>query len=106
MGGVDGGHAPEMLVSPEDKRIYRMVLLGNGLTALLVHDPEIAACMQDETQESEEEDQSADDEHSGSQRKRRKKSKWTACCARPGSDGENSPADGMEFSEGDEEGED
>ena len=26
--------------SPEDKRQYRRVVLGNGLTALLVHDPE------------------------------------------------------------------
>ena len=27
--------------SPEDKRQYRRVVLGNGLTALLVHDPEV-----------------------------------------------------------------
>ena len=44
-GGVDGGVCPEMLVSPEDKRSYRLISLENGLTALLVHDPEIAAVL-------------------------------------------------------------
>lgn len=32
-----------LLVSPEDKRSYRAVVLPNGLRAVLVHDPFISA---------------------------------------------------------------
>ena len=32
-----------MLTSPEDKRLYRRVELPNGLVAILVHDPFMAA---------------------------------------------------------------
>lgn len=31
----------DLLQSPNDKKSYRLVTLANGLTALLIHDPEI-----------------------------------------------------------------
>ena len=37
-------YSPQALeVSPADRKSYRLVVLGNGLQALLVHDPEAAA---------------------------------------------------------------
>eukprot|EP01047_Picozoa_sp_COSAG01_P018130 COSAG01_NODE_976_length_12364_cov_109.353200_18_plen_60_part_01 len=59
--GVDGGICEGMIVSPEDKRSYRMVVLDNGLVALLAHDPEIAdgmsqAAEQERVDEAEEEE--------------------------------------------------
>ncbi|XP_062015167.1 nardilysin-like [Rosa rugosa] len=63
-----------VLKSPNDRRLYRLIKLENGLTALLVHDPEIGdsqlpmgseeAEMEEEEEEEEgmEEDEEDDDE--------------------------------------------
>lgn len=55
--------------SPNDRRLYRLVKLENGLRALLVHDPEIypesppkAARSDDEEEEEEEEGEEDDDD--------------------------------------------
>ncbi|XP_004294732.1 PREDICTED: nardilysin isoform X1 [Fragaria vesca subsp. vesca] len=52
--------------SPNDKRLYRLIKLDNGLTALLVHDPEIGEAQlskdSERTEEAEEEDEEEEDE--------------------------------------------
>lgn len=52
--------------SPNDKRLYRLIKLDNGLTALLVHDPEIGEAQLSKdskrTEEAEEEDEEEEDE--------------------------------------------
>ena len=63
---------PEVHTSPEDKRLYRRVTLGNGLVALLIHDPHmVSQTAQDsamesgsdeEEQEGEEEEEEEEDE--------------------------------------------
>eukprot|EP00897_Mesotaenium_endlicherianum_P006836 jgi/Mesen1/6180/ME000032S05470 len=35
-------HDPEIIKSAEDKKLYRVITLSNGLSAVLIHDPEIA----------------------------------------------------------------
>uniref|UniRef100_A0A804R773 Nardilysin-like n=1 Tax=Zea mays TaxID=4577 RepID=A0A804R773_MAIZE len=61
-----------VIKSPNDKRSYRLLRLGNGLRALLVHDPEIYAdgyppqtskpCEDEEMEEVDEEDEDGDDD--------------------------------------------
>lgn len=51
MGGVDGGSCPGLIVSPEDKRSYRLITLENGLVGLLVHDQEIGELLAQRRQE-------------------------------------------------------
>ncbi|PRQ34773.1 putative nardilysin [Rosa chinensis] len=62
-----------VLKSPNDRRLYRLINLENGLTALLVHDPEIgdsqlskgseeAEMEEEEEEEGMEEDEKDDDE--------------------------------------------
>lgn len=61
-----------VIKSPNDKRSYRLLRLGNGLRALLVHDPEIYAdgyppqtskpCEDEEMEEVDEEDEDVDDD--------------------------------------------
>ena len=46
-------HDSEIVKSEEDKKSYRMVTLDNGLVALLIHDPEIAAMMMAQRDSSE-----------------------------------------------------
>ncbi|WCJ34959.1 Insulin-degrading enzyme [Euphorbia peplus] len=57
--------------SPNDRRLYRVIELDNGLCALLVHDPEIYAqddaktlgkCEEDEDEEMEDDDEEDEDE--------------------------------------------
>lgn len=50
--------------SPNDRRLYRFLQLDNGLSALLVHDPEIYpdACPKPSEDEEDEEDESEDSE--------------------------------------------
>lgn len=56
-----------VLKSPNDRRLYRLIHLQNGLRALLVHDPEIypegppKAVPTDDEEEDEEEDEDEDD---------------------------------------------
>ena len=47
----------EILKSPQDKRLYRRIVLANGLEALLISDPEMAHSL------AEDEQQDDDDEH-------------------------------------------
>ena len=50
----------EILKSPQDKRLYRRIVLANGLDALLISDPEMAHSLaEDERQDGEEEDEGA-----------------------------------------------
>ncbi|XP_050368323.1 nardilysin-like [Argentina anserina] len=59
-----------VIKSPNDKRLYRLITLENGLTALLVHDPEIGEAQlpkgaeqtEQAEEEEEEEDKDEDDE--------------------------------------------
>jgi len=41
--GGDGGTATVVVQSPNDKKLYRVIRLENGLRALLISDPEAAA---------------------------------------------------------------
>lgn len=41
MSGAITATREDLLQSPNDKKHYRLVQLANGLTALLIHDPEI-----------------------------------------------------------------
>jgi len=55
-----GSRDDELVIkSPNDQRSYRLLRLANGLSALLVHDPEIYA---EEMQEEEGEDDEESDE--------------------------------------------
>ena len=103
MGGVDGGVCPELIVSPEDKRSYRMITLDNGLVGLLVHDPEIGELLEQRQQETAEPDHSAE----GATQQRRPKRQRAGggfgmgCCASaPDSSDEDSQS--MGDSEGEE----
>eukprot|EP00793_Prasinoderma_coloniale_P000746 PRCOL_00003896-RA len=72
--GGGGGMSPQRahakveatvpISSPEDKREYRRIVLPNGLTALLIHDPEMAAGGASGEDDDEEEDDEYSDEGS------------------------------------------
>ena len=102
MGGVDGGVCPELIVSPEDKRSYRMITLDNGLVGLLIHDPEIGEMLAQRKKEMAEQDHSAE---RATQQRRPKRQRagggfGMGCCA-------STPASSDEDSQsmGDNEGE-
>lgn len=63
-----------VIKSPYDRRLYRLIKLENGLTALLVHDPEIypqgeselsKAIVQSEAEEEEEDEDDEDEDSEG-----------------------------------------
>lgn len=63
-----------VIKSPYDRRLYRLIKLDNGLTALLVHDPEIypqgeselsKAIVQSEADEEEEDEDDEDEDSEG-----------------------------------------
>lgn len=63
-----------VIKSPYDRRLYRLIKLDNGLTALLVHDPEIypqgesepsKAIVQSEAEEEEEDEDDEDEDSEG-----------------------------------------
>lgn len=62
-----------VIKSPYDRRLYRLIKLDNGLTALLVHDPEIYPQGESELSkaivqsEAEEEEEDEDDEEEDSE---------------------------------------
>ncbi|KAL2651160.1 hypothetical protein R1flu_019288 [Riccia fluitans] len=57
---------PDVIKAPSDKRIYQVVHLQNGLSALLIHDPQMAAkpdgLVHSEDESGEEDDEEYDDE--------------------------------------------
>ena len=68
-GGVTFSSDDVVLKSPNDRRLYRLIHLSNGLQALLVHDPEIypqgpppEPQHEDDEEEEEDEDEEEDDE--------------------------------------------
>lgn len=80
---VDGGICPELIVSPEDKRSYRLIALENGLVALLIHDPEIGELLVQQTQEQDQQDEDTGD-RSTQQRSKRQRAGGSfgmGCCA-------------------------
>ncbi|BFG33740.1 hypothetical protein CerSpe_200140 [Prunus speciosa] len=64
-----------VIKSPNDKRLYRLIKLENGLSALLVHDPEIypegppehSKSLEHSEAEEEEEDEDEDDDEDGAE---------------------------------------
>jgi hypothetical protein len=52
----------EILKSPQDKRLYRRVVLANGLEALLISDPEMAHSLAEDEQTGEHEDADNEDD--------------------------------------------
>ena len=51
-----GAATAEILKSPQDKRLYRRIVLANGLEALLISDPEMAHSLAEEEQPGEHDD--------------------------------------------------
>lgn len=67
MGGRTFSSDDVVIKSPNDRRLYRLIELENGLRALLVHDPEIypegpPKAVQTDDEEDEEEEGDEDDE--------------------------------------------
>jgi len=61
--GAANAASVEILKSPQDQRLYRRVVLANGLEALLISDPEMAHSLaEDEQQEDDDEDDGGDEE--------------------------------------------
>ena len=55
------GTPAEILKSPQDKRLYRRIVLANGLEALLISDPDMAHSLAaDDHQRDDEEDEDED----------------------------------------------
>jgi nardilysin len=106
MGGVDGGVCPELLVSPEDKRSYRMIALGNGLVALLVHDPEIGELLVEQRCTQKQEGESSAESRGTQQRPKRQRAGGgfgMGCCASaPKTSDEESQSMGSEDDEEDD----
>ena len=62
---LQGGHSPAIVKSGEDKKEYRYVTLPSGLTAMLVHDPEITSNSAGEVGVAAEQDEEVEDADDG-----------------------------------------
>ncbi len=59
--GAASSASVEILKSPQDQRLYRRVVLANGLEALLISDPEMAHSLAEDEQQEDDQDEGEDD---------------------------------------------